>query len=57
MKKQSDRRCDAGACVKVQENYGTIMVFSSKQPETFVTFDPEEWSVFIEAVKNGDFDQ
>lgn len=50
------KRCEALACVEVNAEYGNIGVRNSKVPGESVWFDSEEWDVFIEGVKAGDFD-
>jgi hypothetical protein len=49
-------QCEASACIEVLEQYGSIVVRSSKRPEEMVVFDSDEWGTFIEAVKQGEFD-
>lgn len=49
-------QCEASACVEVLEQYGSVMVRSSKRPGELVVFDSAEWHTFIEAVKKGEFD-
>ena len=49
--------CNTGACAEVQaDQYGTVLIRNSRRPEEFVSFDSEEWSVFLKAVKKGEFD-
>jgi len=48
--------CESNACVEVLQEYGNVLVRSSKNPRHAVVFDSEEWSEFIEAVKRGEFD-
>jgi Domain of unknown function (DUF397) len=50
------RRCDAGHCVEVSDEYGSVFVRNSKDPQRTIVFDDEEWSTFLEAVKRGEFD-
>jgi hypothetical protein len=49
-------KCDAGACVEVLEQYGSVIVRNSKRPLELVVYDSEEWTLFLKAVKNGEFD-
>jgi len=49
-------QCEASACIEVLEQYGSIVVRSSKRPEEMVVFDSDEWGTFIKAVKQGEFD-
>lgn len=48
--------CEATACVEVNSEYGNIGIRNSKIPGESVWFDSEEWAVFVEGVKAGDFD-
>ena len=49
-------KCEAGACVEVLEQYGSVLVRSSKRPDELVVFDSDEWGSFVAAVKRGEFD-
>lgn len=49
-------RCEASACVEVLQDYGSVIVRSSKRPEELIVFDTDEWATFLVGVKNGDFD-
>lgn len=50
------RKCEALACVEVTQEYGNIGVRNSNVPGEIVWFDAEEWKVFTDGVKAGDFD-
>ena len=49
-------RCESNACVEVMEQYGAVIVRSSKRPEELLVVDSDEWATFIAAVKKGEFD-
>lgn len=50
--------CDAGTCVEVNTVgvQDTVLVRSSTDPHTVVSFTRDEWRVFIDGVKGGEFD-
>lgn len=48
--------CESLACVEVTAEYGNIGVRNSKVPSEIAWFDAEEWEVFTNGVKAGDFD-
>jgi hypothetical protein len=49
--------CDGGACVQVARQGEHVMVRSSADPEgTRITLSHDEWQVFVDGVKAGDFD-
>jgi Domain of unknown function (DUF397) len=49
------QRCEGGACVEVSLG-DTILVRNSTAPENTVAFTREEWRVFTEAVRIGEFE-
>lgn len=49
--------CDAGHCIEVQHEYGSVILRSSKHPQDLLIVDQEEWDEFVAAVKRGEFDQ
>jgi len=52
--------CDAGSCVETfldTEDGGLIFVRNSAEPSrAAVSFTAEEWRVFVQGVKDGEFD-
>lgn len=50
------KRCESMACVEITVEYGNVGVRNSKVPGEAVWFDAEEWAVFANGVKAGDFD-
>lgn len=50
------RKCEALACVEAAFVHGHVGVRNSRVPNEVVWFESEEWSVFIDGVKVGDFD-
>ena len=48
-------RCEGGACVEVSIG-DTILIRNSTAPEKSVAFTREEWRVFTEAVRFGEFE-
>lgn len=59
--KSSLCRFDQPACVEViglngdgEDEY--IEVRNSRNPHTIISFDREEWKIFIQGVKRGEFD-
>lgn len=48
--------CESGACVEVMPDRGYVGVRNSRVPAEIVWFDAEEWAVFRDGVKAGDFD-
>ena len=52
------RACESGACVMVARQGESVFIKNSTEPDGPVNvFTREEWSVFIEGIKLGDFDQ
>lgn len=45
-----------GACVEVNIKEDVVIVRNSRKPEVIIEYTKEEWSVFIEGVKGGEFD-
>ena len=51
------RACESGACVMVARRGESVLLKNSTDPEGPVNvFTREEWSVFIDGIKLGDFD-
>jgi len=51
------RACESGACVMVARQGESVLITSNADPESPVSvFTSEEWSVFIDGIKLGDFD-
>lgn len=48
-------RCDTGSCAEVKVEGDRVYVRSSLNHQ-LVTFTSEEWSLFKQAIKNGEFD-
>jgi hypothetical protein len=44
------------ACVEVMAEYGNVLIRSSSARSFWVSFNDEEWTTFVEAVKTGKFD-
>jgi predicted secreted Zn-dependent protease len=52
------RACESGACVIVARQGESVLIGNSTDPEGPVSvFTLEEWSVFIDGIKLGDFDE
>ena len=52
------RACESGACVMVARQGESVLIRNSADPEGPVNvFTCEEWSVFIDGIKLGDFDE
>jgi predicted secreted Zn-dependent protease len=52
------RACESGACVIVARQGESVLIGNSTNPEGPVSvFTREEWSVFIDGIKLGDFDE
>jgi predicted secreted Zn-dependent protease len=50
--------CESGACVTVARQGESVLIRNSADPEGPVNvFTCEEWSVFIDGIKLGDFDE
>lgn len=49
-------KCDTANCVEVSVGDRNVVVRNSRVKTTYVTFTPEEWKVFIEGAKAGEFD-
>jgi predicted secreted Zn-dependent protease len=47
---------NSGTCVQVTTEEGKILVRNTYEPDKIVEFTKEEWDVFVEGVKNGEFD-
>ncbi len=47
--------CSCG-CVEVKQTQDKVYVRSTFQKDTVVEFTFDEWKVFLEGAKNGDFD-
>ena len=59
---QRPSNCDTNAYLEVKtvllmDDSTVVMVRSSTDPRTHVAFTGDEWSEFLTAVKNGEFDQ
>lgn len=51
------RACGSGSCVEVMTHNGDVLVRSSREPAGgHLTFTADEWRVFIDGAKNGEFD-
>lgn len=50
------RRCDSATCVEVAIEGEQIWVRNSQAPQRLVRFTRQEWLVFLEAVRRGEFD-
>lgn len=51
--------CDSGTCVEVAavgQIRPTVLVRNSRYPSNMVMFTPDEWAAFIQAAKNGQYD-
>lgn len=48
--------CEGAACVQVALEPGEVLVRNSTIPGEVVWFVPDEWRLFIEGVKRGEFD-
>lgn len=49
--------CANAGCVEVSSGTGAIRVRDSKRSDSpILTFDTDEWRVFVAGVKNGEFD-
>ncbi len=50
-------RCSSAACIEVRRAGDHILIRDSKQPQAVPQrYDAEEWSAFVAAVKDGEFD-
>jgi hypothetical protein len=50
-------RCAANACVEVAIAGDTILIRDTKRQDgTVLAYSREEWRVFVDGVKNGEFD-
>jgi uncharacterized protein DUF397 len=50
-------RCTSGGCVEVAiTSHGIIVRDSKIKDSSELTYTPDEWRVFIEGVKSGEFD-
>jgi hypothetical protein len=49
-------KCESAACVEVSMPPGEILVRNSLIPGEVIWFTPEEWRLFIEGAKAGEFD-
>jgi hypothetical protein len=50
-------KCASNGCVEVAMTGSEIAIRDSKRADSpILTYDATEWRVFIEAVKNGEFD-
>lgn len=52
----SARACADGACVEVTGHGHEVLVRNSQQPDYSVRFTLVEWEAFLQAAKDGDFD-
>lgn len=48
--------CESTQCVEVAYAYNEIGVRNSRIPLETIWFSPDEWAVFTDAVKRGEFD-
>lgn len=48
--------CDTGACVEVLNDGDRVLVRSSLKPEGVADITRDEWVVFLDGVKRGEFD-
>jgi hypothetical protein len=49
--------CEATACVEIAVEYGYVLLRNSELKLEIVRFTPEEWSLFTDGVKSGEFDR
>lgn len=49
-------RCESSACVEIRDDDGAMSIRASGSPDHVLRFTREEWNVFVEGVKAGDFD-
>jgi hypothetical protein len=55
--KPSKKYCDSAACVEVATHVaGYVQIRASWSPAQVAEFTPEEFSVFLRAVKGGEYD-
>lgn len=54
--RSSTCKADSPMCVEVKSVPGGVMVRNSTQPSRHMGFTSDEWRVFVEGVKAGDFD-
>jgi hypothetical protein len=51
------RRCDGGQCVEIGTLGESILIRSSEDPGgRHVEFSRDEWQMFVDGIKDGDFD-
>jgi len=51
------RQCNGGACIRVASTGDVVVVGDSKNPHgPVLAYSREEWSAFVEGVRQGDFD-
>jgi hypothetical protein len=51
------RGCDSGSCTEVAYADGAYLVRNSTDPDgPILRFTPDEWAVFAQGVRDGDFD-
>jgi Domain of unknown function (DUF397) len=48
--------CQGGECVEVRSCGDTVQVRSSNEPHEIVTLTAQEWLVFVDGVRHGDFE-
>lgn len=54
---QVARLCHSGNCIRVAADDNAILIGDSKDPEgPVLRYSREEWSVFVEGIRQGDFD-
>ncbi len=53
---QKATECTNGSCVEVGATQDQVLVRNSVNPNIVTTFTLEEWKVFVEGVKKGEFD-
>jgi predicted secreted Zn-dependent protease len=51
------RKCNSGECVRVAAHDDEIIIGSSKHLDgPVIAYSRDEWAVFVEGVRQGDFD-
>ena len=48
--------CQSGECVEVAQQDGMIVLRSSKDPDSILSYTAMEWQSFLRGIKAGEFD-
>lgn len=49
-------RCESGNCVEAEASGGLVILRSTNDVNVELSITREEWNVFVDSVKAGDFD-